>query len=85
MQRTQSPWLSRLARANPTAVFLATLVLVLAGLFAPGIVGGGLLLLLAVALGALLVATWPVQSPRTSILRLVMVTLLVVAALAKIL
>lgn len=85
MQRTQSPWLSRLARANPTAVFLATLALVLVALFAPGIVGGGLLLLLAVALGALLVTTWPVQHPRTRVLRLVILTLLVTAALAKIL
>ena len=85
MQRTQSPWLTRLARANPTVVFLAALALVLVALFAPGIIGGGLLLVLAVALGALLVTTWPVQNPRTRALRLVMLTLLVAAALAKIL
>lgn len=85
MQRTQHPALTRLARANPTGVFLGTLALVLVALFAPGIIGGGLLLLLALALGALLVTTWPVQRPATRVLRLVMLTLLVAAALAKIL
>lgn len=85
MQPTQSSWLARLARVNPTAVFLTALVLVLVALFAPGIVGGGLLLVLAVALGALLVPTWPVQTPATRGLRLVVLTLLVTAALIKIL
>ncbi|WP_372441562.1 DUF6703 family protein [Plantactinospora mayteni] len=85
MQRTQSVLLTRLARVNPTGVFLAALVLVLVGLFAPGIVGGALLLALAVGLAALLVTTWPVQRPATRILRLVILTLLVGAALMKIL
>lgn len=85
MQRTQNALLVRLARVNPTAVFLAVLVLVLVGLFAPGIVGGGLLLALAVGSTALLVSTWPVQAPRTRAMRLVMLTLLVGAALVKIL
>lgn len=95
MQRTQSPrpspptgvspLLARLSRLNPTAVFLATLALVLAALFAPGIIGGALLLALAAGLLALLVTTWPVQSSATRALRLVMLTLLIAAALAKIL
>ncbi|MDW5327420.1 DUF6703 family protein [Plantactinospora sp. KLBMP9567] len=85
MQRTQSVLLTRLARVNPTGAFLAALVLVLVGLFAPGIVGGALLLALAAGLAALLVTTWPVQSPPTRILRLVILTLLVGAALMKIL
>jgi hypothetical protein len=84
MQRTPNAVLLRLARLNPTAVFLAALVLVLVALFAPGAVGGALLLLIAAGLGALLVTTWPVQSPRTRALRLVTLTVLVAVALVKI-
>jgi hypothetical protein len=85
MQRTQSPLLARLARANPTAAFLLTLVLVLVALFTPGVIGGVLLLALAAALVALLRTTWPVQPPATRVIRLVMLTLLVAVALAKLL
>lgn len=85
MQRTQSLLLARLARANPTAVFLGTLVFVLAALLAPGIVGGALLLALAAGLAALLATTWPVQSAATRMIRLLMLTLLVTGALIKIL
>jgi hypothetical protein len=85
MQRTQSPLLVRLGRLNPTAVFLATLVLVLVGLFAPGVVGGALLLALAAGLVALTVTTWPVQPSAGRAVRLLMLTLLVTVALVKIL
>ncbi|MEH0845890.1 DUF6703 family protein [Micromonospora sp. CPCC 205711] len=85
MQRTQSLLLARLARANPTSVFLATLVVVLVAFFAPGPVGGVLLLALAAGLGFLLATTWPVQTPRTRALRLVMLTLLIAVALVKLL
>ncbi|MEV0003140.1 DUF6703 family protein [Micromonospora sp. NPDC050980] len=83
MQRTQSLVLSRLARLNPTTVFLAALVLVLVGLFAPGPAGGVLLLALAAGLVWLMSVTWPVQAPTTRVLRLLMLTLLIAAALAK--
>jgi hypothetical protein len=85
MQRTQSPLLTRLARLNPTTVFLAALVVVLVALFTPGVVGGLLLLALAAALVALLATTWPVQAPQTRVIRLVMVTLLIAVALVKLL
>lgn len=85
MERTQTPLLARLSRLNPTVVFLATLVLVLVGLFAPGPVGGGLLLVLAAVLVWLMVVTWPVQAMGTRVLRLVMLTLLLAVALAKLL
>ncbi|HEX6967546.1 MAG TPA: DUF6703 family protein [Micromonosporaceae bacterium] len=84
MQRTQHPLLSRLARINPTAAFLAALALVLVGLFAPGVIGGVVLFALAAGLAVLLVTTWPVQAPHTRMLRLVMVTALAAVALAKI-
>ncbi|WP_329013419.1 hypothetical protein OG271_04360 [Micromonospora rifamycinica] len=83
MQPTQRPLLTRLARVNPTSVFLAALALVLVALFAPGPVGGLLLLALAAGLVYLLAVTWPVQAPQTRVLRLVMVTLLVTVALVK--
>ena len=76
--------MSRLARVNPTTAFLGTLVLVLVALFAPGIIGGGLLLLLAAGLAVLTATTWPVQPPQTRALRLLMLTLLVAIALVKI-
>ncbi|MGC5021887.1 DUF6703 family protein [Micromonospora sp. DT47] len=85
MQRTQSPLLARLARVNPTTMFLATLVLVMVAFFAPGPVGGVLLLALAAGLVFLLATTWPVQTPRTRVLRLVMLTLLITVALVKLL
>lgn len=85
MQRTQSPLLARLARTNPTGVFLAALALVLVGLLTPGVVGGVLLLALAAALVALLRLTWAVQTPTTRLIRLIMLTVLVAVALAKLL
>ena len=85
MQRTQSLLLTRLARVNPTTVFLATLVLVLVALFAPGAAGGLLLLVLAAGLVWLMAVTWPVQSPATRVIRLLMLTLLIAVALAKLL
>ncbi|MEV0428869.1 DUF6703 family protein [Micromonospora sp. NPDC049836] len=85
MERTQTPLLARLSRLNPTVVFLATLVVVLVGLFAPGALGGGVLLALAAVLVWLMVVTWPVQAVGTRVLRLVMLTLLLAVALAKLL
>ncbi|MEU4774770.1 hypothetical protein [Micromonospora sp. NPDC023633] len=83
MQRTQSPLPARLARANPTTVFLVTLVLVLVAFFTPGVVGGLLTLLLAAAVAALMVTTWSVQTAQTRLIRLVALTLLVTAGLVK--
>ncbi|KXK63469.1 hypothetical protein AWW66_02710 [Micromonospora rosaria] len=85
MQRTQRSLPARLAGLNPTAVFLATLALVLVALFAPGPLGGLLLLLLAGGLVALSVTTWPVQTPANRAIRLIVITALVALALARIL
>ncbi|MFC0002757.1 DUF6703 family protein [Micromonospora siamensis] len=85
MQRTQSPLLVRLARVNPTTAFLAALVIVLVAFFAPGPVGGVLLLALAAGLVWLLATTWPVQAPAIRLIRLVMLTVLIAVALAKLL
>ncbi|MEV4715533.1 hypothetical protein [Micromonospora sp. NPDC049374] len=85
MQRTQPGIAGRLARTNPTTVFLVTLLLALVAFFTPGVIGGLLTLLLAGALAALLVTTWSVQTPQTRAIRLIMLTLLVTASLVKLL
>ena len=75
--------LRRLARVNPTTAFLVALALMLAGLFLPGIVGAALLFLLGAGLATLTVATWPVQSPSTRGVRVLMLVLLFAAVVAK--
>jgi hypothetical protein len=76
--------LDRLARSNPTAVFLGALVIVLLGLFLPGALGGLMLLALAVGLAALMRMTWALQPPAARRLRLVVLALIVAVALTKI-
>jgi hypothetical protein len=68
--------LRRLARVNPTRAFLGALVLMLAGLFLPGIVGAAVLFLLGAALVALTVTTWPVQPPATRMIRIMLLVVL---------
>lgn len=77
--------LARLARTNVTAVFLGALAFILVAFFAPGIIGSGMLVLLAVALGALMTRTWPVQPARTRVVRLLLIGLLIGIAAAKLL
>lgn len=74
----------KLTRLSPTAVFLATLALVLVALFTPGVIGGMLLLLLAGALIYLMTKSWPVQTPANRAIRLVILTILITAGLTKI-
>jgi hypothetical protein len=64
--------------------FLGAFVLVLAGLFLPGALGGTLLLLLAAGLATLLVRTWPVIPTSMRALRLLVLALLATGALLKI-
>jgi hypothetical protein len=84
-RNTDSNLLRRLARVNPTTAFLIALAVLLAGFFAPGIVGGGLLMLLAAAAAALTFTTWPVQTPSTRVVRLLLLSLLIGVAVVKIL
>ncbi|BBH66610.1 hypothetical protein ACTI_32950 [Actinoplanes sp. OR16] len=77
--------LRRIARVNPTVAFIVALVVLLGGLFLPGIVGALLLAVLAAGLGALTFTTWPVQSAITRTVRLVLLSLLIIAAISKIL
>ena len=75
--------LRRLARVSPTKAFLVALVLMLAGLFLPGIVGAAVLFVLGAGLAALTYTTWPVQPPATRALRVLMLVLLLAAVVAK--
>jgi hypothetical protein len=75
--------LRRLSRVSPIVAFIAALVVLLAGFFLPGIIGAALLFLLAAGLAAVTFTTWPVQSPPTRVFRIVLLTLLVGAAVAK--
>ena len=73
----------RLARVSPTTAFIVALVVLLAGFFAPGIIGAALLFILGVALTALTLTTWPVQTPVTRAVRVILLVLLFAAAVAK--
>ena len=75
--------LRRLSRINPTAAFVAALVVMLAGLFLPGIVGAALLFVLALGLALLTYTTWPVQKGSTRVLRLLILALLIAVVVAK--
>ena len=75
--------LRRLARVNPTTAFLVALFLMLAGLFLPGIVGAALLFVLGAGLATLTFTTWPMQSPSTRALRVVMLVLLLAGVVTK--
>jgi hypothetical protein len=76
--------LARLERLNETAVFLGVLVFALVGLFVPGVLGGALLLLMVLALGGFLAATWRHdRGPATHALRIVVLLLFLVVAISK--
>lgn len=75
--------LRRLASVNPTTAFVLALAVLLAGLFLPGIIGAALLFLLVAALVALTFTTWPVQSPSTRAVRVLLLVLLFAAVIAK--
>ena len=75
--------LRRLSRVGPTKAFLVALVIMLGGLFLPGIVGAALLFVLALGLAALTFTTWPVQSPTTRAIRLLLLALLLAVVTAK--
>jgi hypothetical protein len=75
--------LRRLARVSPTTAFIAALVVMMAGLFLPGIIGAALLFLLGAGLATLTFTTWPVQSPSTRAVRVLLLVLLFAAVIAK--
>jgi|RhiMetdeSRZDD1v2_1073273.scaffolds.fasta_scaffold1322994_1 hypothetical protein len=77
------PLLEKLARLNRTAVFFGVLAVFVCALLLPVPWGGLVLLALALALGAILLTTWPVQAPPTRALRVSVLGLLVLTALTR--
>ena len=71
-------------RINPTATFLVALAVVLVGLFAPGAIGGIVLLAIAAFLIYLMTLTWSVQPLGKRAVRLVILGALILTALIKI-
>ncbi|MFI5911322.1 DUF6703 family protein [Dactylosporangium sp. NPDC051541] len=75
--------LQRLARMNKTAAFLGAAVLIFLGLYLPGIVGATVLILIAAGLVWLLTKTWRVTAAPARIPRVLILTLLIIAAAYK--
>jgi len=76
--------LRRLARINPTTAFIGALVVMLGGLFLPGIVGALLLFVLLAGLAALTFTTWPVQTAASRTARVILLALLFAGIVLKI-
>jgi hypothetical protein len=74
-----------LARMNRTKVFLGVLAVAVLGFFLPGAIGALVLLAVAVALGFLLSATWPVTPPGLRVFRLAVLAAVALIAITKIL
>lgn len=79
-----APLPARLARIRPLPAFAGALVLILAGLFLPGIIGGAILLALVTGLAYVSSLTWRVQTRATRLLRVVILASVALVALAKI-
>ena len=77
--------LTTLARVDRTKVFLASLAVGLAGLFLPGVLGALILYAVVIALGALLLRTFTLTSPRGLVLRVLILLGLAAIATAKLL
>jgi hypothetical protein len=75
--------LHRLSRIPPSRAFLATLVLMLLGLFLPGIVGAAVLSLVGGALIFLTATTWAVQPARTRAVRIILLGVLILLIVSK--
>lgn len=75
--------LTRLGRVNPTVAFLGVGALVFVALVLPGPVGALVLLALAAGAGWLLAQTWRRHHPRARVMRVVILGLVVLLAVAK--
>ncbi|MFC5108511.1 hypothetical protein [Kibdelosporangium philippinense] len=72
-----------LARVRPIAVFIVVIGVFTAGVLISGLVGAGLLALLAVGVGVLLATTWSVLRPNERMLRVLVLGILVVVAILQ--
>lgn len=75
--------LAYLASLPRTGIFLAALVVVVAGLFLPGLAGAVLLLAIVAGMAALLTLTWAGLPPQRRVLQILALALLLVVAAYK--
>ena len=76
--------LRRVARINPTTAFFVALVVMVGGLFLPGIVGAALLFVLLAGLAALTFTTWPVQTVSSRTARAILLAALIAVIVIKV-
>jgi hypothetical protein len=75
--------LARLGRLNPTTVVIAAVALFLLVLLLPDPLAGGLILVIAAGLAALLTRTWRILPTQQRVLRLVVIGLLAAVAVSR--
>jgi hypothetical protein len=75
--------LQRLSNGGRTGVFLGALVILLVALFAPGIVGAVLIVVIVAGLAVLMRRTWPVAPPQARVTRVAILAILLVLAVYK--
>ncbi|HEU0088859.1 MAG TPA: DUF6703 family protein [Pseudonocardiaceae bacterium] len=82
-RRPLLPGAGPLMRVHPAIAFVAVLLVFAVGVGWGGLLGALVLGLLAVAVGALLAATWPRLSPSERALRVLVLVVLVAIALQR--
>ena len=82
VERKAGPVLVMVAQLPKIAPFLVVLALLVAGLFAGGVVGFVLLGVLALGLGVLCYLAWPALDPPARVLRAAVALLVAVRAIA---
>jgi hypothetical protein len=73
-------WLAVMPRAIP---FVAVAIVMLLGLFLPGVAGAVLLLVVVTLMGLLSYLAWPAAAPQTRALRLLVLAVVVAFAVVK--
>jgi hypothetical protein len=76
--------MQRLVNGGRTGVFLAAIIVTLLALAVPGWGGALLVLAIVVLMSAILRKTWPVQAPKTRVVRVAILALLVYLAYHKV-
>ncbi|GLZ39595.1 hypothetical protein Acsp05_32190 [Actinokineospora sp. NBRC 105648] len=71
-----------LARIPPVLVFLLVIAVFVTGVLVRGVLGAGLLALLAAGVGVLLATTWPVLAPVQRFGRVLVLGVLVAVAIS---
>ncbi|MFL6101605.1 MAG: DUF6703 family protein [Actinomycetales bacterium] len=84
VERASRPALIRLSRLSPLVPFALMLVLIVAGLFVPGVAGFVLLMLALLFVGWLLYLGWPAFSASERLMRFAVIVLVAAVAVTKV-